>query len=91
VFAIIHCRCTLQIQQKGNTKADSNLQTQDGKEIGPYTECSFYLFASLEKWNNLFTAVMMLTNSGDSDLAITNMEGYYCTTGGRGLLVGVAI
>ena len=29
---------------------------------------------------------MVFTNTGDSDLAITNMEGYYCTTGGRGLL-----
>ena len=46
---------------------------------------------SIGKWNNLFTAVMMLTNTGDSDLAITNMEGYYCTTGGRGLLMGVAV
>ena len=34
---------------------------------------------------------MMLTNTGDSDLAITNMEGYYCTTGRRGSLVGMAI
>ena len=48
------------------------------------------LCASIGKWNNLFTAVMILTNTGDSDLAITNMEGYYCSTGGWGLSVGVA-
>jgi len=81
----------LQIQQEGNTEADSNLWAQDGKEIGSYTECCFYFFSSSGKWNNLFTAVMILTNSGDSDLAITNMEGYYCKTGWRGLLVDVAI
>ena len=49
------------------------------------------LVASTGKWDNLFTAVMMFTNTGDSDLAITNMEGYYCTTGGRGLLVGMVV
>ena len=43
------------------------------------------LSASIGKWNNLFTAVMILTNTGDSDLAITNMEGYYCSTGRWGL------
>ncbi|XP_065919557.1 uncharacterized protein [Dysidea avara] len=53
--------CTLQLQQKGDTKADSNLRAQDGK------------------WNNLFTATLIVTNSGDGDLAITNVEGYYCT------------
>ena len=47
------------------------------------------LVVSTGKWNNLFTAVMMFTNTGDSDLAITNMEGYYCTTGRRCLLVGM--
>ena len=49
------------------------------------------IFASQGKWNNLFTAVMILTNTGDGDLAITNMEGYYCSTGRWGLLVGVAV
>ena len=50
------------------------------------------LVASVGKWNylQLFT-VMMFTNTRNSDLAITNMEGYYCTTGGWGLLVGVAV
>lgn len=48
------------------------------------------LSASIGKWNNLFTAVMILTNTGDSDLAITNMEGYYCLSGGWSLSVGVA-
>ena len=48
------------------------------------------LCASIGKWNNLFTAVMILTNTGDSNLAITDMEGYYCLTGGWGLSVGVA-
>ena len=49
------------------------------------------LVASTGKWNNLFTAVMVFTNTGDNDLAITNMEGYYCTTGERGLLVGMVV
>ena len=49
------------------------------------------LVASTGKWNNLFTAEMMFTNTEDSDLAITNMEGYYCTTGERGLLVGMVV
>ena len=44
------------------------------------------LVSPTEKWNNLFTAFMVFTNTGDSDLAITNMEGCYCTTGGWGLL-----
>ena len=34
---------------------------------------------------------MILTNTGDSDLAITNMEGYYCLTGGWGLSVDGAV
>ena len=49
------------------------------------------LIASTEKWDNLFTAVMMFTNTGDGDLAITNMEGYYCTTGRQGLLVVMVV
>ena len=40
------------------------------------------LVAPVGKWNNLFTVAMMLTNTGENDLAITNMEGYHCTTGG---------
>ena len=52
---------------------------------------SITLVSPTEKWNNLFTAFMVFTNTGDSDLAITNLEGYYCTTGRRGMLVGVAV
>ena len=86
---IINCRCTLQIKQKGDTKADSNLRAQDGTYKKLIYAQNIVPVTSVGKWNNLFTAVMMLTNIGDSDLAITNMEGYYCTTGGRGLLVGM--
>ena len=83
-------RCTLQIKQKGDTKADSNLRAQDGT-YKIVILAQNILVVSIGKWNNLFTAVMMLTNTGDSDLAITNMEGYYCTTGGWGMLMGVII
>ena len=62
------------------------------QELNPSTtHYNNLLCTSVGKWDNLFTTVMMFTNTGDSDLAITNMEGYYCTTGGRGLLVGVAV
>ncbi|XP_065920812.1 uncharacterized protein [Dysidea avara] len=53
--------CTLQLQQKGDTKANSSLETRDGK------------------WNNLFTATLIVTNSDNDNLAITDVEGYYCT------------
>ena len=46
---------------------------------------SFYL----GKWNNLFTATLIVTNSGSDDLAITNVEGYYCTESVYGCIVDV--
>ena len=91
IYCMYNCRCTLQIKQKGDTKADSNLRAQDGMHKKLISVQNITPVTAVGKWNNLFTAVMMLTNTGDSDLAITNMEGYYCTTGGWGLLVGVAV
>ncbi|XP_065883713.1 uncharacterized protein [Dysidea avara] len=32
------------------------------------------------KWSNLFTALLMITNCGDSNLAIVDIEGYFCKT-----------
>ena len=66
----------------GSTKAFSSQRAQDGISYmynKPSTECSITFIG---KWDNMFTAFMVLTNTGYSDLAITNMEGYYCTTGG---------
>ena len=42
-----------------------------------------HLMYFIGKWTNQFTAAMVFMNTGDSDLTIVNMEGYYCTTGRR--------
>ena len=87
-------RCTLKIKQNGHTSVNASGDcSPDGiiKYMLLPTRNVFCIFASVGKWNNLFTAEMMFTNTGDSDLAITNMEGYYCTTGGWGMLMGVII
>ena len=53
-----------------------------------YTSMYVYSFY-LGKWNNLFTATLIVTNSGNDNLAITDVEGYYCTGGMCGCIVGV--
>ena len=90
-YYVCHCRCALQIKQKSSTNATSSQRAQDGISYWFQCRALYFVHFCIGKWDNLFTAVMVFTNTGDSDLAITNLEGYYCTTGRRGMLVGVAV
>ena len=87
-----YCRCTLQIKQKSSTNATSSLRAKDGSyKLFILAQNFLFVHFCVGKWDNLFTAVMVFTNTGDSDLAITNLEGYYCMTGKWGMLMGVAV
>jgi len=68
----------LQIQQKGTTKVHSSVQPQNGKACTHY-DIHMQCFIT-EKWDNSFTAMMLVTNAGDGNLIITSIEGYYCTS-----------